>query len=486
MTNIQQATTLVWFRQDLRISDNPALLHACHTGNILPIYIYDDVNAGEWQNGGASDWWLHHSLKSLNTSLNNNLLVLRGDPKTLIPELVTQYQATQVVWNRCYEPWQRERDQVIKQNLKNSEIEARSFNASLLWEPIHVLKKDGTPYRVFTPYYRKGCLNAAPPRMPVEVPTQMSFIDSLESHQKCTGSKGVEALQLLPQIPWDTTIAKSWRPGEQGAKDKLSVFIKDAATEYKAQRDFPAISGTSNLSPYLHFGEISINQVWYAIHNIHPGHAFENQGLDCYLSELGWREFSYYLLYHFPSLPEQNFQPKFDRFPWRADDTALKAWQQGKTGIPIVDAGMRELWQTGYMHNRVRMIVASFLVKNLLIHWRDGEKWFWDCLLDADLASNSASWQWVAGSGADAAPYFRIFNPVSQGEKFDKEGEYVKTYCPELAKLPAKYIHKPWEAPESLLAASGLALGKDYPKPIVDLAASRKRALDAFATTKGE
>ena len=470
-------TTLMWFRQDLRLRDNPALLHACEQGDILPVFIVDTATPDQYKPGGASKWWLHHSLLSLNRQLKGKLICLQGDPQTLIPELVNTTGLQNVVWNRCYEPWQIARDQEIKKALKSRGIRVNSFSASLLWEPWQVVKHDGTPYKVFTPYYRKGCLKQPSPRLPLSAPEKIDItaIDVL--------SKGIASLDLLPAIHWYGKMEKQWQPGEEGAEQALSAFLSAPVNNYKLQRDFPDIRGTSRLSPHLHFGEISPNQIWHAAIAAKHGN-MESPDVDCYLSELGWREFSYYLLYHFPYITDQNFNTNFDRFPWHHDPEALTAWQKGQTGVPIVDAGMRELWQTGYMHNRVRMIVGSFLVKNLLIDWRHGERWFWDCLLDADLAANSASWQWVAGSGADAAPYFRIFNPLLQGEKFDPEGKYVSRYCPELAHLPTKYIHQPWNAPEGILSAASVQLGQTYPKPVVDLKASRQRALDAFSELK--
>ena len=470
-------TSIMWFRQDLRVKDNPALNAACDMGKIVPVFIYDDTAPNGRDLGGASKWWLHHALASLDKCLQSHLQIFKGDPREILPALMKQYDAKAIFWNRCYEPWQINRDKEIKRHIVEAGYEAYSTNGSLLWEPMKVLKKDGTPYRVFTPYYRKGCLNLAPPRYPKAPPARITYSDVNKEDD------GLDALNLLPNIPWDSTITSMWKPGEEGAADNLSHFIQHAARSYKDGRDIPSLNGTSRLSPYLHFGEISPNQVWYAVKDQFGD--TEDKSIDTYLSELGWREFSYYLLYHFPTLPNKNFNEKFDKFPWRDDTKALKAWQTGQTGIPIVDAGMRELWQTGYMHNRVRMIVGSFLVKNLLLSWHEGERWFWDTLLDADLASNSASWQWVAGSGADAAPYFRIFNPILQGEKFDKKGVYVRKYCPELKDLPDKYIHKPWEAPSIIAKDANVALGKNYPKPIVDLKASRQRALDAFQQIKG-
>ena len=469
--------SIMWFRQDLRVKDNPALNAACASGNIIPIYIYDTKTPDGREPGGASKWWLHHSLSSLNKRLNGHLQIFKGDAETIVLSLMETFDVKHIYWNRCYDPWQINRDKAIKKKLIEKGAQPQSFNGALLWEPMKVLKKDKTPYRVFTPYYRKGCLNVEPPRYPESTPSRITYAD--------VKNKGdsIDSLTLLPSLDWASNFPNHWHPGEEGAADKLATFIQQGARSYKDKRDIPSVTGTSQLSPHLHFGEISPNQIWYAIKDKF-GHS-EDKSIDTYLSELGWREFSYYLLFHFPTLPNKNFNEKFDKFNWRSDNKALRAWQQGNTGIPIVDAGMRELWQTGYMHNRVRMIVGSFLVKNLLLSWHEGEKWFWDCLLDADLASNSASWQWVAGTGADAAPYFRIFNPILQGEKFDKQGKYVRKYCPELKDLPDKYIHKPWETPPIIAKEANLELGTHYPKPIVDLKASRERALDAFQQLKG-
>lgn len=467
----------MWFRQDLRLRDNPALSFAAEQGSVLPVYILDDSCEEQFQPGGASRWWLHHSLQSLHQSLDKQLHCLKGDASALLLALVKRHGIKRVVWNRCYEPWQIARDTQIKQTLLDAGVEVHSFNGHLLWEPWQVLKKDGTPYKVFTPYYRRGCLGKAPPRMPVPAPQELN-IEYFEDEDK-----GLQSLALMPNIAWYSQMQELWSPGEAGAADTLSRFLPECLGAYKAERDFPEIQATSRLSPHLHFGEISVNQVWYAALDSKGGNR-EDIGLDCYLSELGWREFSHYLLYHFPTLPTDNFSPKFAGFAWRDDPSDLSAWQLGQTGIPIVDAGMRELWQTGTMHNRVRMVVGSFLVKNLLLHWSKGERWFWNTLLDADLAANCASWQWVAGTGADAAPYFRIFNPLLQGQRFDPKGHYVRKYCPELSKVPDKFIHNPWDAPQAILEYANVTLGENYPKPIVDLKASRLRALDAFAQAK--
>jgi len=464
-------------RQDLRIQDNPALFKAASKGLILPIYIVDDTHPGQWQSGAVSCWWLHQSLAALNERLGGALRYFRGDPLELIPTLLKSTGIQSVAWNRCYQPWQIQRDRQLKSNLQEQGIRVDTYNGILLWEPWQVLKKDESPYKVFTPYFRNGCLTRDPPRYPLPAPESLRTLS--------TEPLGVtlDQLGLLPDGGWHHKLATHWQPGENGAGDRLAEFVADHLGHYQRGRDRPDSQATSRLSPHLHFGEISPNQVWYVIQHAHISVGSETDR-DCFLSELGWREFSNYLLYHWPSLPTDNFQSKFDRFVWRQDPADLAAWQQGKTGIPLVDAGMRELWQTGYMHNRVRMIVGSFLVKHLRLSWQSGQAWFWDTLVDADLASNSASWQWVAGSGADAAPYFRIFNPVTQGQKFDPNGEYVKRFCPELKQLPPKYVHCPWTAPAAVLAQSGVRLGEHYPAPIVDLKHSRQQALAAFAALK--
>ena len=467
-----------WFRQDLRITDNPSLETAAEFDAVLPIYILDDGNSQEFKMGSASRWWLYNSLQSLNESLDGKLSIYNQNPKIVIQELLEKYEVKAVFWNRCYEPWRIDRDIDIKAYLDDKNIENKSFNSHLLWEPWNISKDDGTPYRVFTPYYKKGCLNAEEPRLP----SKNLEIDTIFHDQD---SEQIDTLDLLPRINWYSQIQEVWKPGEDGAQKRLDQFLEEGLLDYKEGRNFPFKENVSRLSPHLHFGEISPNEVWYQAKTKESVSGIQ-KSLEHFLSELGWREFSYYLLYHFPSLPKQNFQPKFNKFPWIKNESFLESWQKGETGYPIVDAGMRELWQTGYMHNRLRMVVGSFLVKNLLIDWREGEDWFWDCLVDADLASNSAGWQWVAGSGADAAPYFRIFNPVTQGLKFDPEGEYTKKYVPELELLPNKYLFNPWEAPKEILEKAGIELGKDYPEPIVDLKYSRELALEAFGKTKLE
>jgi deoxyribodipyrimidine photo-lyase len=462
-------TALVWFRQDLRIHDNPALLHAIKNDYaVIPVFILDDLNAGPWKRGGASRWWLHHSLSALNAALDGKMIFLSGDAKTLIPETLKATNAEAVFWNRCYEPWRIARDKEIKEHLKAQSIIVETFNASMLWKPWTVLKDDGTPYKVFTPYYRRGCLGKGDVPQPESAPASIPFADFKTETR-------LSDLALIPKINWYEHMEATWTPGEAGAQKRLNDFLAQGLKGYKEDRNRPDFENVSRLSPHLHFGEISPREVWHKARTAGMAQNLESD-LDHFCSELGWREFSTYLLYHFPDLPWENLQTRFNDFDWADHDShELQRWQRGQTGIPIVDAGMRQLWQTGWMHNRVRMIVASLLVKNMLIHWHQGALWFWDTLVDADLANNSASWQWVAGCGADAAPYFRIFNPVTQGQKFDPNGDYVRRYVPELKDMDDKYLHEPWNAPHP---------PTNYPAPIVDLKISRDRALEAFAKTK--
>tara|TARA_B100000683_G_scaffold116121_1_gene114101 strand:- start:616 stop:2037 length:1422 start_codon:yes stop_codon:yes gene_type:complete len=468
---------IMWFRQDLRLNDNPAIIEANNSGlKILPVYILDDINSSNWKIGSASRWWLNESLKKLNDSLNHNLCFMSGDSIKCLNNLISTYNVKSVYFNKCYEPWRIQSDEKIINFLSNKDINTFQLNGSLLFEPESTVKEDGTPYKVFTPFYRKGCLQNSPePRIPLEKPKNIKFLKHVELQ--------LEELELLPKKNWYKDFKDDWSPGENGAREKLNQFLQLGIHNYKDGRNFPSKKNVSRLSPHLHHGEISPNTVWYEVKEKAETMDSYRDG-DHYLSELGWREFSYNLLYFFPYLPKENLQKKFDNFPWEENNESLIKWQKGETGYPIVDAGMRELWKTGYLHNRVRMIVGSFLVKNLLLHWHHGQEWFWETLVDADLANNSASWQWVSGSGADAAPYFRIFNPVTQGEKFDPNGEYIKHHIPELKNLNGKFLYAPWEAPESVLEAAGIELGKNYPKPIVDLKLSREKALAAFEELK--
>ena len=472
--------SLYWFRDDLRLSDLPALSAAASRGLVLPIYVRDAELGGHWKPGSASQWWLHHSLDRLQkdlAALAMPLILRSGDTETILSQVAQETGATRVYCSRQYQPWAGELERKLHDTLAATGIELKRYPGTLLHEPEDIATGSGTPFKVFTPFWR-ACGKAAAPHQPLPIPDLMSTANLV-------ASESLADWDLLPRSPnWAHGWESIWAPGEAAASRTLNKFLQSQVQHYAAGRDIPSESNTSRLSPYLRFGNISPRQVWQASQNAKAQDPALGPAIDKFLSEIGWREFCYHLLFHFPAIPDEAFNPKFSFFPWGVDEQRLAAWQQGQTGYPIVDAGMRELWQTGFMHNRVRMVVASFLTKHLLLHWREGETWFWDCLLDADLASNACSWQWVGGSGADAAPYFRIFNPVAQGEKFDKAGLYTRHWVPELAALPDKYVHKPWEAPEAVLAEANVRLGENYPRPIVDHKTARESALSAYGTLK--
>ena len=450
--------TIFWLRQDLRLQDNPALAAAALRGPVVLVYIWSPEEEGAFPAGAAAKWWLHESLTALGRTLP--VVFRRGPALATLRDLVRETGATAVYWNRCYEPAAIARDQAAKQALRDDGVEARSFNSALLFEPWNVANKSGKPFQVFTPFYRH-CLTLATPAAPAPAPTVRAL---------SAAGVALDDLGLLPKIDWTAGMSRVWKPGEAGAYQQLARMLDGPVETYTAERDFPARTGTSHLSPHLHFGEIGPRQVWHAVRERYPGTG------EMFLRQIVWREFAHHLLYHFPQTPTQPLRVEFAQFPWRQDDRMLKAWQRGGTGYPIVDAGMRELSSTGWMHNRVRMIVASFLVKHLRLHWEEGAYWFWDTLVDADLANNTLGWQWSAGCGADAAPYFRIFNPVLQGEKFDAEGTYVRRWVPEVAQLENRWIHQPWNAP---------APPCGYPPPVVDHATAREEALAAFAALRG-
>ncbi len=475
-------TSLLWFRHDLRLADNPALLAAVGRGGpVIPVFIWSPAEEGAWRPGAASRWWLHQSLAQLDASLRergSRLVVRQGPALETIRELLEESGASAVYWNRRYEPAVIDRDRRVEAALYHDGCLAQSFNSSLLFEPWTVRNRQGAPYQVFSAFWQ-ACLAQHEPDLPQPAPRD------IKSPARCPTAVPLRELALEPTIDWPAGLYSSWRPGEIGASDELNRFLDEGLSEYSAARDRPDHVGTSRLSPHLHFGEIGPRQVWWAARN-HAGRSDElfitaqehspSASEQCYSRQLGWREFAHHLLFHFPRTPEQPLRENFADFPWEHDRQNLRAWQHGRTGYPIVDAGMRELWQTGWMHNRVRMIVASFLVKDLLVPWQDGAAWFWDTLVDADLANNTLGWQWAAGCGADAAPYFRIFNPVSQGEKFDKGGAYVRRWVPELRNLPDRWLHRPWEAPAAVLADAGIELGRAYPRPLVDHQQARARA----------
>jgi deoxyribodipyrimidine photo-lyase len=471
-------TILLLFRRDLRLSDNPAL-HAAKHARVIPIYIHSPEEDGAWQAGGASRWWLHHSLHELARRLKqcgSRLIIRTGNTLEQLQNLIDQTGADAVYLNRLYEPTAMARDSKIERALIDQAIAYRSFASALMFEPWQVLTKTGTPYKVFTPFWQ-ACLRQGLPAEIMPGPRKLPRVTNRLSSLK------LDELQLLPKLRWDEQFARHWRPGETGAQQRLRNFIHNKLTEYQSRRDFPASASTSGLSAHLHFGDISPRQIVYALEQAR--HQSRHTGFDkqvqSFLRELIWREFTYHILYHFPRTTRKPLNPRFDDFPWRTrKDKTLTLWQRGQTGFPIVDAGMRELWATGSMHNRVRMIVASLLSKNLGVHWLLGAKWFWDTLVDADLAQNSFNWQWVAGCGADAAPYFRIFNPVTQSEKFDPRGHYLRRWLPELKDLPDKHLHAPWLAPANVLQQAGVVIGKTYPAPICDLKRTREEALLAY------
>ncbi|OJW50233.1 MAG: deoxyribodipyrimidine photolyase [Alphaproteobacteria bacterium 41-28] len=470
-----ESPIIVWFRRDLRLYDNPALTQGAES-IIIPLFIWD--HGDPYNLGGASKWWLYKSLVALQKSLSSyrlKLILRRGDPLKILEEIIASHKVSALYWNRCYEPYAIARDKKIKDFFK-PHLKCQSFNASLLAEPWTIKTQAGTPYQIFTPYWKAlKALNNFPPPLPIP--------KNLKGCKEPILSDNLESWSLHPVHPdWSGGLEGEWMPGEEGAQKNLSFFLENLSQSYQKGRDFPGLNATSKLSPHLHWGEISPQQIWHSTLRSYSGDPDSNGWI--FLSELAWREFCYHLLYYFPELPQKSLRKEFNQFPWKTDKSTLRKWQKGMTGYPIVDAGMRQLWHTGWMHNRVRMIAASFLIKDLLISWQEGASWFWDTLVDADLANNSANWQWVAGCGVDAAPYFRIFNPVRQGQKFDPQGEYVRQWVPELALLPNKYIHSPWEAPASLLKSAGVRLGETYPFPLVDHAKARLRALKAFEFTK--
>ncbi len=477
------SSILVLMAGALRLDDNPALLAACKTGRpVVPVFILDNESAGAWAPGGARRWWLLQSLAKLGWELEprgSRLVIRHGNTSDIIGALLRESAAEAIYMNRSYSPHGRALQETLHETCTAAGVECRRFSGNLLLEPEQIVTKTGKPYEVFSPFWRQAkeligeqYAYDAPSQIPA--PSAWPATDPLES------------LGLEPKPScWADPISEAWQPGEAAALERLEHFLDEIAAGYAGARDVPGVDGTSRLSPHLVDGEISVRRIWAQSMAAAEANPVASNGIHAFMRELGWRDFSTHLLFHFPEMPKRPLKVNFNRFPWQdGQGEHLAAWQKGQTGFPIVDAGMRQLWQTGWMHNRVRMIVASFLVKDLLWHWRDGASWFWDTLVDADLANNSASWQWVAGCGADAAPYFRIFNPILQGEKFDKRGEYVREFVPELAALPDAYIHKPFEAPREVLEGAGIALGQDYPHPIIDRKASRERALAALAHTK--
>ncbi|MBU1347507.1 MAG: DNA photolyase family protein [Alphaproteobacteria bacterium] len=476
MTTEDRPPVILWFRRDLRLHDNPALNHAHAAGRpIVPVYIHDEGSAIRAA-GAASLWWLDKSLRALSASLAERgatLILRRGDAEAELRRLIEQTGAETVFVNRLFEPDAWARDADIAHGLKTDRVEIKGFNGALLCRPGGVLNGTGGPYKVFTPFLKTL-------RDRIEAPPHTIGPRAFDAAPRLD-SDDIDDWGLHPTRP-DWSKGFDWTPGETGGAEALSRFVSTALKSYSKGRDHPAEVGGSRLSPHLHWGEISPWRAWTAVEAAGADGRAPKTEADKFTAELGWREFSAHLLHHFPTLPDRAFKPQYDAMPWREDNAGFDAWTRGRTGYPIVDAGMRQLWTTGWMHNRVRMIVASFLVKDLLIDWRRGESWFWDTLVDADLASNVQNWQWIAGSGADASPYFRIFNPITQGQKFDADGRYIKRWVPELSALPARWLHAPWTAPGEVLRDAKVRLGQDYQRPIVDHAMARDRALDALKT----
>ena len=475
---------LVWFRYDLRLADNPALVAAVETGQpVLPVYLLDEASPGVRPLGGASKWWLAESLASLADDLASRGAVLhfaRGAAADVLPDLAQASGAGQVVWCRRYDPAERAIDDEVEARLRAQDIEVRTFNGTLWHEPDDIVQKSGDWYRIYTPYWRAASASAPVPE-PLPAPDRIEGA-GLGAAAALTS---LDDLGLRPTKPdWSVGMARSWTPGEPEAQAKVQRFVADALDRYAVDRNVPAIEGSSQLSPHLRFGEVSPQQIIRAAEAAAAVRKTASKA-EKYIQEIVWRDFAYNLLAHVPHLADRAYSPRFAEFGYAsANGPQLGAWQRGRTGYPIVDAGMRQLWQTGWMHNRVRMITASFLCKHLLLDWRVGEAWFWDTLCDADPASNAVNWQWVAGTGPDAAPFFRIFNPVTQGEKFDPDGHYVRRFVPELERLPPRFIHRPWEAPAAALSDAGVVLGRTYPEPIVDHATARQAALAAFAASR--
>jgi deoxyribodipyrimidine photo-lyase len=476
-------SAIVWFRQDLRLDDNPAFEAAlAHGTSVIPVFIWDPEGEGEWAPGGASRVWLHGSLRKLDSSLRkkrSRLVLRRGKSLNVLQQLLKETKANAVFWNRRYEPAVVAHDRQVAEAFASQDVKIETFNSLLLFEPWTVQNKSSKPYKIFTPFYR-ACRALPEPERPIDAPAKIASPKSWPSSLK------LDSLRLLPRIPWDKGIRQAWQHEENRGGVRIEDFVHYALADYPDSRDRPDIEGTSRISPNLHWGELSPRRAWHAVRATIAHHKRTATGKagEAFLRQLIWREFAYHLLYHFPQIVSVPLHPNFAKFRWRRDRRALKAWHKGQTGYPIVDAGMRQLWTTGWMHNRVRMLVGSFLVKDLLLPWQLGAKWFWDTLVDADLANNSLGWQWVAGCGVDAAPFFRVFNPVLQGQKFDPHGDYVRQWAPELASLPDRWIHKPWEAPAAVLREAGVELGHSYPRPLVDHNEARDRALAVFRKTR--
>jgi deoxyribodipyrimidine photo-lyase len=468
---------LVWFRHDLRLSDHPALAEAARSGRaVLPVYVWAPEDEGAWPPGAASRWWLHHSLEALDTSLRRrgSRLVLRSGPADrVLAELAAETGAELVAWSRRYEPHARVQEERVASALRRAGVATADHPGHLLAEPSDVVSGQGSFYRVFTPFWK--ALRARPdPPAPLAPPRRLA------APRRWPQGLPLAALELLPDVDWAGGLRERWVPGEPGAQQRLDELVASRLGTYGEERDRLDRPAISELSPHLHFGEIGPRQVWHAVRRASAQHPSWGRSAEAYLRQLAWREFGHHLLVHVPHLPERPYRDEFAAFPWRDDERGLRAWQRGRTGYPLVDAAMRELWRTGFVHNRARLVVASFLTKHLLVPWQRGARWFWDTLVDADLANNSLGWQWTAGCGPDAAPYFRVFNPALQARRFDPHGRYVRDWLPSLRALEPPALHDPATAPPLVLEAAGIRLGRTYPRPIVDHRSGRDRALAAY------
>lgn len=476
--------TLAWLRHSLRLRDNPALVSAAEHGAVVPVFVWAPDEEGDWPPGSAAQWWLHRALHDLDEQLRergSRLILRRGPTADTLRDVANAAGADRVVWNRRYEPPLARRDARVKEALHDADLETAVFESQILHDPDAVETTSGGPYHVFTPFWKKvrekNLLRTGPP---LEVP-------ELPAPESWPSSEPLDAFELTPEardgLDWAGGLRNTWTPTEAGAHERLDYTLKRVLGRYDTARNRPDKDGTTRLSPYLHHGQISPRQLWHTISEW----AHDNGRLGDarpLLRQLVFREFAYHWLYHYPATATETYRDKFRNFPWRDDAEALAQWKRGQTGYPLVDAGMRQLYETGWMHNRVRMIVASFLTKDLMLHWRHGARWFWDTLVDADLAANTFNWQWTAGCGADAQPFFRIFNPVSQSERYDPDGTYIRRLVPELANLPDDALHAPWKESDARLRASGVTLGETYPKPLVDHGEARETALDAYETIR--
>ena len=475
-------TTVVWLRNSLRLGDHPALTHAAERGAVVPVFVWAPDEEGDWAPGGAHRWWLHESLQALDGTLrdkDSRLVLRQGRSLDELKAVCEASGADRVVWQTRIAPTLRRRDDDVRAGLEEAGVEVRQFAGRILHDPEQVETGSGGPYRVFTPFWNK-----AKARLDVGDPLPAPDLGGA-APETWPESVDLDALGLTPLaqdgVDWAGDMRAEWTPGEGGAADRLRTFLDGTLLDYDERRDVPADRGTSMLSPHLHWGEVSPRQVWAAANGWVSNGAMR-EAADAFLFEIGWREFSYHVLHHFPQMPDEPLKEKYREMPWEPDDEALRRWQRGQTGYPLVDAAMRQLYAIGWMHNRMRMVTASFLTKDLLLPWQDGERWFWDTLCGGDLANNSMGWQWAAGSGADAQPFFRIFNPLSQSKKYDPDGAYIRRWVPELADLPTKHLHAPWTAPPEVLEEAGVTLGETYPEPIVDHSEARDRALEALKT----